>query len=71
VSIRRLVRENWPVVRTIYEDGIASGHAENEPSLELHRRCGFRVVGVRGRIGRLDGVWRDVVLMERRSEEVS
>lgn len=40
---------------------------ENEPSLALHRRCGFRVVGTRERIGQLDGVWRDVVLLERRS----
>jgi L-amino acid N-acyltransferase YncA len=40
---------------------------ENTASLALHRRCGFRVVGTRERIGRLDGVWRDVVLLERRS----
>ena len=40
---------------------------ENVASLALHRRCGFRVVGIRERIGRLDGVWRDVVLLERRS----
>jgi phosphinothricin acetyltransferase len=40
---------------------------ENEASLALHRRCDFRVVGTRERIGRLDGVWRDVVLLERRS----
>jgi L-amino acid N-acyltransferase YncA len=40
---------------------------ENEASIELHRRCGFRVVGVRERIGQQHGVWRDVVLMERRS----
>jgi L-amino acid N-acyltransferase YncA len=40
---------------------------ENEASLELHRRCGFRVVGTRERIGKHHGVWRDVVLMERRS----
>jgi phosphinothricin acetyltransferase len=40
---------------------------ENTPSLALHRRCGFRVVGTRERIGELDGVWRDVVLLERRS----
>jgi L-amino acid N-acyltransferase YncA len=40
---------------------------ENEASLALHRRCGFRVVGVRERIASLDGVWRDTVLMERRS----
>jgi phosphinothricin acetyltransferase len=36
-------------------------------SLELHRRCGFRVVGIRERIGQLDGGWRDTVLLERRS----
>ena len=40
---------------------------ENEASISLHRRVGFRVVGVREKLGRMDGVWRDVVLMERRS----
>jgi phosphinothricin acetyltransferase len=40
---------------------------ENLMSLELHRRCGFRVVGIRERIGQLDGGWRDTVLLERRS----
>jgi phosphinothricin acetyltransferase len=39
---------------------------ENEASLALHERCGFRRIGVRERIGQLDGVWRDVVLLERR-----
>jgi phosphinothricin acetyltransferase len=39
---------------------------ENEPSLALLRRHGFREVGVRERIGRLNGVWRDTVLLERR-----
>jgi phosphinothricin acetyltransferase len=40
---------------------------ENEASLALHERCGFRRVGVRERIAQLDGVWRDVVLLERRA----
>ena len=44
---------------------------ENQASIELHRRCGFRVVGVRERLGRHHGSWRDVVLMERRSEVIS
>jgi L-amino acid N-acyltransferase YncA len=44
---------------------------QNEPSLALLRRFGFRVVGLRERIGRLHGVWRDVVLLERRSEVVT
>jgi L-amino acid N-acyltransferase YncA len=41
---------------------------ENTASLALHRRCGFRVVGVRERLGRLHGRWRDVLLLERRLE---
>ena len=40
---------------------------ENRASLVLHERCGFRIVGIRERLGRLGGAWRDVVLMERRS----
>jgi phosphinothricin acetyltransferase len=44
---------------------------ENLASLKLHRTCGFRVVGVRERIGQLDGEWRDVVLLERRSKEIA
>jgi phosphinothricin acetyltransferase len=43
---------------------------ENTASLALHRRCGFRVVGVCERIGQLDGRWRDVLLLERRSTRV-
>ena len=39
---------------------------ENAASLALHRRCGFRVVGVRERLGKLNGAWRDVLLLERR-----
>ena len=41
--------------------------AENKASIALHRACGFRRVGHRERLGQLHGVWRDVVLMERRS----
>jgi L-amino acid N-acyltransferase YncA len=44
---------------------------ENRASLALHRACGFRVVGVRERIGKLDGAWRDVVLLERRTKEIA
>ena len=40
---------------------------ENEASIALHKACGFREVGRRERLGRMNGVWRDVVLMERRS----
>ena len=43
---------------------------ENDASVVLHERLGFRVVGVRKRIGKRDGLWRDTLLMERRSEVV-
>lgn len=44
--------------------------AENEASLALQARCGFRVVGRRERIGKLANVWRDTILTERRSTKV-
>jgi len=40
---------------------------ENEASLALHRRLGFREVGIRERIGQHHDAWRDVVFLERRS----
>ena len=43
---------------------------ENESSIRLHERAGFRIVGRRERLGRLDGEWRDVLLLERRSPVV-
>src|ERR1017187_1455428 len=38
---------------------------ENVASIEVHQRCGFRIVGTRERIGQLNGTWRDVLLIER------
>ena len=46
----------------------ASIFPENQASVQLHKRCGFRQVGVRERIGKLAGVWRDTLLLERRSQ---
>jgi phosphinothricin acetyltransferase len=43
---------------------------ENEASLRLQRRCGFRVVGRRERIARQHGAWRDTIITERRSPAV-
>jgi L-amino acid N-acyltransferase YncA len=43
---------------------------ENRASLAIHRRCGFRKVGRRERIGKQGAVWRDVVLLERRSRSI-
>lgn len=44
---------------------------ENKESVRLHEKCGFRHLGVRERVGKMqDGTWHDVVLMERRSKIV-
>jgi phosphinothricin acetyltransferase len=43
---------------------------ENEVSLRLHEACGFRLIGVRERLGQLDGEWRDTIWLERRSTVV-
>lgn len=43
---------------------------ENIASLKLHAACGFREIGYREKLGQYRGIWRDVVLMERRSKKV-
>lgn len=43
---------------------------ENTASVALHKRCGFREVGYRERIGKRAGIWRNVALLERRSNQV-
>ena len=62
------------LVRVSEEAGIWTLQAgifpENSASLSIHHRCGFRVVGVRQKLGRLRGAWRDVALLERRSNRV-
>ena len=62
------------LIRESEEEGIWTLQAgifpENKPSIGLHEACGFRVVGVRERLGRLRDQWHDVVLMERRSHTV-
>ena len=47
----------WKIVSRIFP--------QNTASLALHERCGFRVVGVYERHGKLDGEWRDCVIVER------
>jgi phosphinothricin acetyltransferase len=47
----------WKIVSRIFPENVAS--------LALHERCGFREVGVYKRHGRLDGEWRDCVIVER------
>ena len=45
----------------------ASIFPQNEASVHLHQKHGFRIVGIRERIGQLNGVWFDNLLLERRS----
>ena len=54
---------------------LAGTFPENQGSIALHKACGFRVIGVQERVGRMEsgpyaGRWRDVVRMERRSPTV-
>ncbi len=62
------------LVRRAEDDGIWTIQAglfpENPASLALHERCGFRVVGRRERLGKHHGAWRDVLLVERRSDRI-
>ena len=51
----------WKIVSRIFP--------ENRASLVLHERCGFRVVGVYRRHGKLEGQWRDCVIVERMLDE--
>jgi phosphinothricin acetyltransferase len=41
---------------------------ENISSINLHRKHGFRIVGVREKLGKLEDTWKDVISMERRSK---
>ena len=52
----------WTLQATIF--------AENAASMALHKSCGFREVGRRERISKMNGVWRDTILLERRSKLV-
>lgn len=52
----------WTLQSGIFPDNIAS--------IKLHEKAGFRRIGYRERVGKLDGRWRDNVLFERRSSNV-
>ncbi len=43
---------------------------ENKASISIHKSCGFREVGYREKLGSANGIWRDVILFERRSRKV-
>ncbi|MBB4807139.1 phosphinothricin acetyltransferase [Chryseobacterium defluvii] len=43
---------------------------ENEATVALHKSAGFRVIGYREKIGKLGNIWRDTIIMERRSKTI-
>jgi phosphinothricin acetyltransferase len=45
--------------------------SENQASINLHKKCGFRIVGVRKKIGKLNGKWYDNHFLERRSKNIN
>jgi L-amino acid N-acyltransferase YncA len=63
--LRRLVEESERTGIWTLQAGI---FPENRASITLHETLGFRIVGVRERLGQMNGIWRDVTLLERRSK---
>jgi len=53
----------WTLQASIFSDNVAS--------LQFHLKNGFRTVGIREKLGKLDGIWKDVTLMEKRGEIIS
>ena len=41
---------------------------ENTGSVKIHEACGFRIIGRREKIGQMNMIWRDTLLLERRSK---
>jgi L-amino acid N-acyltransferase YncA len=60
-EIVKLSEENnfWTLESRIFPENLAS--------IKIHEENGFRIVGSRERIGQLHGIWRDTLLLERRS----
>ena len=65
--LKALIKESenkgiWTLEANIFPENIAS--------ISLHKYCGFKEVGIRKHIGQLNGKWRDVILLERRSSSI-
>lgn len=63
--LQKLIKESedqgyWSLLAVI--------HGENTTSIHLHGKCGFRTIGYRERIAQVNGVWKNTVMMERRSK---
>ena len=62
------------LIKESEENGIwtlqASIFPENIGSLTIHKKHGFREMGYREKIGKMEGVWRDTIILERRSKTI-
>ncbi len=62
----------YALINSSEEHGIwtlfSSVFSENIATLKLHEKFGFRIIGYREKISCLDGIWRNTVLLERRSK---
>lgn len=65
--LSELVRESEKAGIWTLDAGI---FPENIASISIHKSCGFREVGYREKLGSANGIWRDVILLERRSKKV-
>jgi L-amino acid N-acyltransferase YncA len=65
--LEKLIAESESVGIWTLQAGI---FPENKPSIRIHESLGFRLVGFREKIGKMDNVWRDTLLYERRSTKV-
>lgn len=65
--LRKLIAESEKQGYWTLQSGV---FPENAASIGLHKKCGFRKIGYRERIGQLNGVWKDNILMEKRSETI-
>ncbi len=67
ILLKELIRQSEELGFWTLQCGIME---ENTASINLHKKCGFRLIGFRERIGKLHGVWKNNVIMERRSKVV-
>ena len=65
--LKRLIQESEFIGLWTIQSGV---FPENIASIKLHEKVGFRKIGFREKIGKLDGTWKDNILLERRSKLV-
>ena len=67
ILLNELIKQSEANEIWMLQSGIFS---ENQSSIKLHEKCGFRMVGYREKIGKKNGIWKDNVLMEYRSKNI-